>query len=70
MMFWMPSNIIWDIFNKIEAQNNRIEIFQYPIEKFNGRKRESIGFYPIIGLRLVKATNNKIAAKNRAIRAI
>ena len=45
MMFWMPSNIIWDIFNKIEAQNNRIEIFQYPIEKFNGGKRESIGFY-------------------------
>lgn len=45
MMFWMPSNIIWDIFNKIEAQNNRIEIFQYPIEKFNGGKTESIGFY-------------------------
>ncbi len=45
MMFWMPSNMIWDIFNKIEAQNNKIEIFQYPIEKFNVGKRESIGFY-------------------------
>lgn len=45
VMFWMPSNIIWDIFNKIEAQSNRIEIFQYPIEKFNRGKRESIGFY-------------------------
>lgn len=45
MMFCMPSNMIWDIFNKIEAQNNKIEIFQYPIEKFNDGKRESIGFY-------------------------
>ena len=45
MMFCMPSNMIWDIFNKIEAQNNKIEIFQYPIEKFNAGKRESIGFY-------------------------
>jgi hypothetical protein len=44
MMFWMPSNIIWDIFNKIEAQNNRIEIFQYPIEKFKEEKGSQLVF--------------------------
>ncbi|SEP58211.1 hypothetical protein [Flavobacterium urocaniciphilum] len=34
IMFWMPSNIIWDIANKIEASNNKIEVFQFTVKEF------------------------------------
>lgn len=45
MMFWMPSNMIWDVINKMEASNNKIEVFQCTVQKFDGGKRESIDFY-------------------------
>ncbi len=34
IMFWIPSNIIWDILNKIESQKNKVEMVSIPVEKF------------------------------------
>src|SRR5690606_18381656 len=34
IMFWIPSNIIWDMLNKIEARKNNIEIISIPVEEF------------------------------------
>jgi hypothetical protein len=40
IMFWMPSNIIWDSINKIESITNEVEVYNLPVEKFyKGRGR-------------------------------
>lgn len=38
IMFWIPSNIIWDVLNKIEARKNNIEVISIPVEEFTKSK--------------------------------
>lgn len=46
IMFWMPSNIVWDTCNKMEAKNNKIEVREFQIAKFQlSRSSDSVGFY-------------------------
>lgn len=45
IMFWMPSNVIWDIVNKIEAHNNRVEVFTLKVEKFYKASKGSDKIY-------------------------
>ena len=35
IMFWMPSNIIWDAINKIESNNNQIETYVLKVNEFH-----------------------------------
>ena len=48
IMFWMPSNIIWDGVNKIESITNKIEVYNLPVDEFHegyGRRdRDKICF--------------------------
>jgi len=44
IMFWIPSNIIWDILNKIESQKNKVEVVSIPVEKFT-KSRQSNKIY-------------------------
>lgn len=46
IMFWMPANIIWDTWNKIEAKNSKIEVREFQIAKFQlSKSSDSVGFY-------------------------
>ena len=38
IMFWIPSNIIWDSLNKIEANKNAKEVYSLPIVAFHDVK--------------------------------
>lgn len=44
IMFWIPSNIIWDLLNKIEARKNNIEVLSVRVEKFT-KSRHSNKIY-------------------------
>ena len=44
IMFWIPSNIIWDVLNKIEARKNNIEVLSVRVEKFT-KSRHSNKIY-------------------------
>lgn len=44
IMFWIPSNIIWDVLNKIESQKNNMEVLSVRVEKFT-KSRHSNKIY-------------------------
>ena len=41
IMFWMPSNIIWDGVNKMESITNKIEVYNLPVEEFRKSRKRS-----------------------------
>lgn len=47
IFFWMPSNIVWDVLNKMESQKNSIEVFSAPVKQFatNSKGPDKIYFY-------------------------
>ena len=47
IMFWMPSNIIWDALNKMESKNNKLEVFFIPVNQFSTSSKgaDRIYFY-------------------------
>jgi len=45
IMFWMPSNIIWDGLNKMESKNKRIEVFSVPVKQFSLSSKGSDRIY-------------------------
>jgi len=47
LMFWMPSNIIWDSINKMESNKNSIETYVLTVNDFHHstRSRGSAGIW-------------------------
>lgn len=46
IMFWMPSNIVWDVLNKLESKNNKLEVHEFQIVRFQlSRRSDSVVFY-------------------------
>ena len=45
IMFWMPSNIIWDVLNKMESKNKKLEVFFIPVDQFSTSSKGSDKIY-------------------------
>jgi len=46
IIFWIPVNIIWDSFNRVEISKNKAETYEFQIAKFQlSRSRDAVYFY-------------------------